>query len=322
MGIGGISQRLTTTGIQQGDMMSAIANSVPKPEGFDRYVRKFRSLCAMHGVQIGSRTELSGFLQKLLEDIRQRRIDVVVVYKVDRLTRSLADFAKLVELFDSHEVSFVSVTQAFNTTTSMGRLTLNVLLSFAQFEREVTGERIRDKIAASKARGMWMGGVVPLGYDVRDRKLVVVDSVEGDLLAVVRGLPDPRRVDVFTPLGSKPETLPAGAVADTAPARVRGGSETILVVEDDPLVRSNVVMQLASLGVGDLIVGHTDRLPVTAVLPVQPHHRVCRGAGPGKEIQDDGIWLVAHEEPHRVFHSVERLRKGELPTRNEEFKEA
>ena len=101
--------------------------------------------------------------KNLLDDVRAKRVDVVVVYKVDRLTRSLADFAKLVELFDAHGVSFVSVTQSFNTTTSMGRLTLNVLLSFAQFEREVTGERIRDKIAASKKRGIWMGGVVPLG---------------------------------------------------------------------------------------------------------------------------------------------------------------
>ena len=112
-------------------------------------------------------------LQRLLEDIRRRRVDVVVVYKVDRLTRSLADFAKMVELFDANGVSFVAVTQQFNTTTSMGRLTLNVLLSFAQFEREVTGERIRDKIAASKRKGMWMGGVPPLGYDVHDRRLVV-----------------------------------------------------------------------------------------------------------------------------------------------------
>ena len=112
-------------------------------------------------------------LRQLLDDIRQRRIDVVVVYKVDRLTRSLGDFAKLVETFDTHGVSFVSVTQQFNTTTSMGRLTLNVLLSFAQFEREVTGERIRDKFAASRAKGMWMGGHPPLGYDLRDRKLIV-----------------------------------------------------------------------------------------------------------------------------------------------------
>jgi len=112
-------------------------------------------------------------LRRLLADIGDGLIDTVVVYKVDRLTRSLADFAKMVELFDAHGISFVAVTQQFNTTTSMGRLTLNVLLSFAQFEREVTGERIRDKIAASKRKGMWMGGVPPLGYDVRKRRLVV-----------------------------------------------------------------------------------------------------------------------------------------------------
>jgi DNA invertase Pin-like site-specific DNA recombinase len=115
-------------------------------------------------------------LQRLLEDIRARKIDVIVVYKVDRLTRSLADFAKLVELFDAHGVSFVSVTQQFNTTTSMGRLTLNVLLSFAQFEREVTSERIRDKIAASKRKGLWVGGNLPLGYEMKDGKIAIVDE--------------------------------------------------------------------------------------------------------------------------------------------------
>ena len=104
--------------------------------------------------------------KRLMADLKQGLVDVVVVYKVDRLTRSLADFAKIVEILDGHGASFVSVTQQFNTTTSMGRLTLNVLLSFAQFEREVTGERIRDKIAASKRKGMWMGGNLPLGYDV------------------------------------------------------------------------------------------------------------------------------------------------------------
>ncbi len=112
-------------------------------------------------------------LKRLLSDIEAGQIDTVVVYKVDRLTRSLGDFAKIVEVFDTRGVSFVSVTQQFNTTTSMGRLTLNMLLSFAQFEREVTGERIRDKIAASKKKGMWMGGLPSLGYDVDDRKLVV-----------------------------------------------------------------------------------------------------------------------------------------------------
>jgi site-specific DNA recombinase len=115
-------------------------------------------------------------LQKLLNDIRARKIDVIVVYKVDRLTRSLTDFAKLVELFDAHGVSFVSVTQQFNTTTSVGRLTLNVLLSFAQFEREVTSERIRDKIAASKRKGLWVGGNLPLGYEMKDGKIAIVEE--------------------------------------------------------------------------------------------------------------------------------------------------
>lgn len=109
---------------------------------------------------------------------------MIVVYKVDHLTRSLADFAKLVELFDHHDVSFVSVTQHFNTTTSMGRLTLNVLLSFAQFEREVTSERIRDKIAASKRKGLWVGGMAPLGYDTRDRK-ITVNNAEADRVQII-----------------------------------------------------------------------------------------------------------------------------------------
>ena len=115
-------------------------------------------------------------LKALMQDIEDGLIDVVVVYKIDRLSRSLADFAKLVEVFDRTSVTFVSVTQQFNTTTSMGRLTLNILLSFAQFEREVIGERIRDKVAASRKRGIWMGGYVPLGYDVQDRKLLVNEA--------------------------------------------------------------------------------------------------------------------------------------------------
>ena len=126
-------------------------------------------------------------LKLLLADIGEGLIDVVVVYKVDRLTRSLADFAKMVELFDARGVSFVAVTQQFNTITSMGRLTLNVLLSFAQFEREVTGERIRDKIAASKKKGMWMGGVPPLGYDVRERRLVI-NPAEAKTVRHIRAL--------------------------------------------------------------------------------------------------------------------------------------
>ncbi len=113
-------------------------------------------------------------------------MDTIVVYKIDRLTRSLLDFAKIVEALDARGVSFVSVTQQFNTTTSMGRLTLNVLLSFAQFEREVTGERIRDKIAASKRKGMWMGGTVPLGYDLRERKLIVNPEEERVVCSLYR----------------------------------------------------------------------------------------------------------------------------------------
>src|SRR5215510_12755497 len=136
-------------------------------------------------------------LQLLLADVRAGRVDIVVVYKVDRLTRSLADFARLVEIFDAQGVSFVSVTQQFNTTSSMGRLTLNVLLSFAQFEREVTGERIRDKIAASKQKGMWMGGNPPLGYRVSERVLVI-DPAEAEtvrrIFVLYRELGSVRRV--------------------------------------------------------------------------------------------------------------------------------
>jgi DNA invertase Pin-like site-specific DNA recombinase len=137
-------------------------------------------------------------LQRLLRDIQADLVDVIVVYKIDRLSRSLMDFAKLVEVMDAHCVTFVSVTQSFNTTTSMGRLTLNILLSFAQFEREVIGERIRDKFAASRARGMWMGGKVPLGYGVVKRKLVVNEEEAGRI----------RRVfEIFAETGSGIETL-------------------------------------------------------------------------------------------------------------------
>ena len=155
-------------------------NSLAAPgEACEAYIR---SQCQDGWILARTRYDDGGFsggnmerpaLQGLLADIRAGRIDIVVVYKVDRLTRSLADFARLVEIFDGQGVSFVSVTQQFNTTSSMGRLTLNVLLSFAQFEREVTGERIRDKIAASKQKGMWMGGNVPLGYAARERTLII-----------------------------------------------------------------------------------------------------------------------------------------------------
>jgi DNA invertase Pin-like site-specific DNA recombinase len=142
---------------------------------------------------VGDRYDDGGFsggsmdrpaLQRLLRDVESGRIDVIVVYKVDRLSRSLTDFARIVEVFEKNKASFVSITQQFNTTTSMGRLTLNILLSFAQFEREVIGERIRDKFAASRRKGMWMGGMPPLGYDVRDRKLVR-NETEAELVRLI-----------------------------------------------------------------------------------------------------------------------------------------
>jgi DNA invertase Pin-like site-specific DNA recombinase len=138
-------------------------------------------------------------LKRLLADIDAGLVDVIVCYKIDRLSRSLMDFAKLVQTFDAHEVTFVSVTQSFNTTTSMGRLTLNILLSFAQFEREVIGERVRDKIAASRARGMWMGGPVPLGYRVENRKLVVDEPAAATVRRVFEG---------FAEIGSGKRLLP------------------------------------------------------------------------------------------------------------------
>jgi DNA invertase Pin-like site-specific DNA recombinase len=138
-------------------------------------------------------------LKRLLADIEGGLVDVVVVYKIDRLSRSLMDFAKLVQTFDAHEVTFVAVTQSFNTTTSMGRLTLNILLSFAQFEREVIGERVRDKIAASRARGMWMGGPVPLGYRVENRKLLVDEAAAATVRRVFEG---------FAEIGSGKRLLP------------------------------------------------------------------------------------------------------------------
>ena len=164
----GLEQEFNSLDAQREACEAYIASQ--KPEGWvlvpDRYD---------DGGISGATLERPG-LQRLLADIEMQLVDVVVVYKIDRLSRALMDFAKLVEVFDRNNVTFVSVTQSFNTTTSMGRLTLNILLSFAQFEREVIGERIRDKFAASRKKGMWMGGFVPLGYDVRDRKLIVNEA--------------------------------------------------------------------------------------------------------------------------------------------------
>ena len=167
-----------------------------------------------------------------LADIRAGKIDIVVVYKVDRLTRSLADFAKLIELFDAHGVSFVSVTQSFNTSSSMGRLTLNVLLSFAQFERELIGERVRDKIAASKRKGLWVGGPVPLGYAAVDKKIVVVpaeaEAVRTIFAALSGAWLDPRagggprsaRAFAASRGGSRPAAASAAAALAWARSRI------------------------------------------------------------------------------------------------------
>ena len=145
----------------------------------------------------GGHMNRPGLIQ-LLEDVKAGKVDVIIVYKVDRLTRSLSDFAKIVDILDGAGASFVSVTQSFNTTSSMGRLTLNVLLSFAQFEREVTGERIRDKFAASKMKGLWMGGTVPFGYEVKDRKLIV----DPDRALILRNI-----FERYLEIGSVPELV-------------------------------------------------------------------------------------------------------------------
>src|SRR3974377_1065296 len=172
-------------------------------------------------------------LQRLLDDARPRKIDVIVVYKVDRLTRSLADFAKLVELFDAHGVSFVSVTQQFNTTTSMGRLTLNVLLSFAQFEREVTSERIRDKIAASKRKGLWVGGNLPLGYEIKDDKIAVVEKEAELVRSIYRRYLELGSVNELVRdlrernIGTKSRKLSTGRTRGGAPFR-RGAASSLL----------------------------------------------------------------------------------------------
>ncbi len=217
-------------------------------------------------------------LKKLLVDIRSRAVDVVVVYKVDRLTRSLADFAKIVEIFDAAGVSFVSVTQQFNTTTSMGRLTLNVLLSFAQFEREVTGERIRDKIAASKQKGMWMGGWVPIGYDRKDRTLVVNE----DEAKIVRTI-----FELFLKLRNvrKVQAELARLMLTTKPYSISSGK----VLGGLPFSRGHIYRILSNpLYIGEIV------------------HKDVRHAGQHPRIIDQEIWdavnalIGSNRREHRV----------------------
>jgi site-specific DNA recombinase len=247
-------------------------------------------------------------LQRLLADIRGSKVDVVVVYKIDRLTRSLLDFAKIVEVFDSRSVSFVSITQAFNTATSMGRLTLNVLLSFAQFEREVTGERIRDKIAASKKKGMWMGGYPPLGYEVKDRKLVVNEAEAETIRYIFRryqelrsvrllkehldaaGMVSKRRIALDgRPYGGKPMTR--GALYHMLQNRIYRGE----IVHKDQ----------AYPGEHEPII---DTDPWQGVQKTLAANRVDRGTGKGNNHVSllAGLVYDAHGEPMTPSHAVKK----------------
>jgi site-specific DNA recombinase len=185
----GLEQEFNSLDAQREACEAYIASQ--KPEGWTLVADRYDD-----GGISGATLERAA-LKRLLADVESGRVDVIVVYKIDRLSRALMDFAKLVEIFDRHNVTFVSVTQSFNTTTSMGRLTLNVLLSFAQFEREVIGERIRDKFAASRKRGIWMGGHPPLGYDVRERKLVANETEAATVRAPQDGANAAAMMDTF-----------------------------------------------------------------------------------------------------------------------------
>ncbi|WP_135468379.1 recombinase family protein [Crenalkalicoccus roseus] len=208
-------------------------------------------------------------LKRLVADIQEGLVDVVVVYKIDRLSRSLVDFTKLVEVFDANNVTFVSVTQSFNTTTSMGRLTLNILLSFAQFEREVIGERIRDKVAASRKRGMWMGGYVPLGYDVRERKLVVNDAEAALVRRILQGFVElescTRLVQVLRAEG-----------ATTKRGRPLTKSDVYRILSNRVYLGEAVHKGTAYPGEHDAIVTQAQWDAVHAILQVSPRVRINR----------------------------------------------
>ncbi len=208
-------------------------------------------------------------LRRLVADIQEGLVDVVVVYKIDRLSRSLVDFTKLVEVFDANNVTFVSVTQSFNTTTSMGRLTLNILLSFAQFEREVIGERIRDKVAASRKRGMWMGGYVPLGYDVRERKLVVNDAEATLVRRIFQGF-------VETESCTKLVQVLRAEGATTKRGRPLTKSDVYRILSNRVYLGEAVHKGTAYPGEHDAVVTQAQWDAVHAVLEVSPRVRVNR----------------------------------------------
>lgn len=241
----------------------------------------------------GGNTERPG-LKRLMTDIERGLVDIVVVYKIDRLTRSLADFSKMVEVFERQGVSFVSVTQQFNTTTSMGRLMLNVLLSFAQFEREVTGERIRDKIAASKRKGLWMGGVPPLGYDVANR-LLVVNETEADLVRRIFG-----------------EMLTIGSPTRIAQGLASEGITTKAWTTQDGQVRSGTQMDRKYLY----------KLLRNRIYLGELSHKGSWFPGAHLPVIDHGLWGRVHEvlarDPHvrsvdtQTRESTEALLRGLL----------
>ncbi|MDX2265491.1 MAG: recombinase family protein [Hyphomicrobiales bacterium] len=219
-------------------------------------------------------------LQRLLADIEAGRVDAVVVYKVDRLTRSLSDFAKIVDAFDAKAVSFVSVTQQFNTTTSMGRLTLNMLLSFAQFEREVTGERIRDKIAASKRKGMWMGGNPPLGYDVQDRRLVINATEAETVRHIFR-----RYAELKSVLALKEDLNAAGIVSKARLDRFRNATG------GKPIARGALYLMLQNrIYRGEIV------------------HKDCSYPGLHEPIIDEALW--AEVQTALAENRVERVTRS------------
>jgi site-specific DNA recombinase len=247
-------------------------------------------------------------LQRLLDDIRASKVDVVVVYKVDRLTRSLGDFAKIIEVFDAQRVSFVSVTQAFNTTSSMGRLTLNVLLSFAQFEREVTGERIRDKITASKKKGMWMGGQPSLGYDVKERKLVVNEAEAETVRGIFR-----RYIELGTVRALRDDLAAAGVVSKrrvAADGSAYGGQRfsrgaLYLMLKNQIYRGKNVHKGIAFRGEHAAIVDEELRGRVQSHLEV---NRIERREG-DKALEPSllaGIVFDASSEPMTPTHAVKK----------------
>jgi site-specific DNA recombinase len=250
-------------------------------------------------------------LQTLFADLTNGTVDIIVVYKIDRLTRSLADFAKLTELFDKHETSFVAVTQQFNTSTSMGRLTLNVLLSFAQFEREVAGERIRDKIAASKRRGMWMGGRTPIGYDVRDKKLIVNEPEAGTVRYIFKRYLELKSVKLLqagleqSGIRSKPHTVKDGT-AYGASIMYRGALSYLLT---NQIYRGVIAFK------GDLYEGEHERIVPEELF--QSVQTLLTAQGPGeaarKKLASPAILkgIVFDESGNRLqpTHSAKHGRK-------------